>query len=67
MVDKFVLMVRQRLISGKVRNQEHSRRYESYFLVFKKDVRRKVRYFAFCDGNAVDGILIGLKEHNIKR
>jgi hypothetical protein len=32
--DEFVLVAKQRLISGKVKNQMHSRRYQSFFHVF---------------------------------
>lgn len=50
MIDKFVLVAKQRLISGKVKTQQHSRRYESYFLVFKKDVSKKPKYLTFQRG-----------------
>lgn len=34
--DEFVLLAKQRLISGKIKKQQHSRKYHSYFLVFVK-------------------------------
>jgi hypothetical protein len=45
--DEFVLVAKQRLISGKVKNQMHSRRYHSFFHVFVKDdpKREKVGYW----------------------
>ena len=45
--DEFVLIAKQRLISGKVKNQMHSRRYHSFFHVFVKDdpKRDKIGYF----------------------
>ena len=45
--DEFVLVAKQRLISGKVKNQMHSRRYHSFFHVFVKDdpKRNKTNYW----------------------
>lgn len=45
--DEFVLIAKQRLISGKVKTQMHSRRYHSFFHVFvKNDPKRdKIGYF----------------------
>ena len=65
MIDKFVLVARQRLISGKVKKQQHSRRYESYFLVFKKDVSKKPKYLAFQDGAAANQIMTSFKQRNL--
>lgn len=39
--DEFVLNAKARLISGKHKNQEHSRKFHSYFLVFKKYLSKK--------------------------
>lgn len=39
--DEFILNAKQRLISGKVKNQLHSRKYHSSFLVFKKFKSKK--------------------------
>lgn len=39
--DEFVLTAKNRLISGKVREQQHSRRYHSFFHVFVKDDPKK--------------------------
>ena len=47
MVDKFVLNSKNRLISGKHAKQEHSRRYESYFLVIKNTLKGKPKYLNF--------------------
>lgn len=35
-LDKFILIAKNRLISGKVKNQQHARNYTSTFYVFKK-------------------------------
>lgn len=34
--DEFVLLAKSRLISGKVKQQQHARKYHSYFYVFEK-------------------------------
>lgn len=39
--DEFVLTAKNRLISGKVNEQQHSRRYHSFFHVFVKDDPKK--------------------------
>lgn len=39
--DEFVLLAKLRVISGKVKNQMHSRRYHSFFHVFEKDNPKK--------------------------
>lgn len=41
--DLFVLLAKSRLISGKVKNQIHARKFHSYFLVFEKR-KSKVKY-----------------------
>lgn len=41
--DLFILNAKSRLISGKVKNQQHARKYHSYFIVFKKE-KPKVSY-----------------------
>jgi hypothetical protein len=42
--DLFILTSKSRIISGKVKNQEHARKFHSYFLVFVKK-QTKVDYF----------------------
>lgn len=42
-LDLFVLTAKNRLISGKVKKQQHARKYHSYFWVFKK-CKSKVDY-----------------------
>ena len=65
MIDKFILVATQRLISGKVKTQQHSRRYESYFLVFKKSISKKPKYLAFQHGGAANQILDSFKQRNL--
>jgi hypothetical protein len=38
-VDLFVLLAKQRIISGKHKRQQHARKYHSYFWVFQKQSR----------------------------
>ena len=40
-LDEFVLIAKARLISGKVKNQQHARKFHSYFYVFQKDNPKK--------------------------
>lgn len=39
--DEFILNAKVRLISGKIKQQCHSRKYHSYFIVFKKFMSKK--------------------------
>lgn len=52
-LDKFILNAKARLISGKVKNQKHARRYTSDFWVFKKDIKKanKVNYLSLISGH----------------
>lgn len=51
-IDQFFLMAKARLISGKVKKQEHARKYSSTFYVFKKvGGKKKINYFKFMDNN----------------
>ena len=43
-LDKFILNAKARLISGKVKNQKHARRYTSDFWVFKKDDKKAKKF-----------------------
>lgn len=44
--DMFVLLAKSRIISGKHKNQQHCRKFHSYFLVFEKR-KPKVKYEEF--------------------
>ena len=65
-VDAFYLEGKTRLISGKVKHQEHSRSYVSIFYVFKKSHRKKIDYLTSFSEEVKDRILKGIKENNIK-
>ena len=65
-VDAFYLEGKTRLISGKVKHQEHSRSYVSVFYVFKKSHKKKIDYLTAFSEEVKDQILKGIKENNIK-
>lgn len=65
--DEFVLLSKQRLISAKIKKQQHARSFHSYFLVFKKSLRKHTRYFDFMDDNEVWEVLEGLTRNNRKQ
>lgn len=64
-LDEFILLAKNRLISGKVHKQQHARSFHSYFLVFKKSQKKKVRYFDFMSDEEIWNVLYGLVEYNI--
>ena len=65
-IDSFFLVAKSRLISGKVKNQEHSRSYTSTFYVFKKSLKKKVDCLSVFDNDVVSEILNGIRKNNIK-
>ena len=62
-LDKFTLVAKQRLISGKVKNQQHARKYDSVFFVFKKNSKKNIRYFDFMSNDEADKFIDGLKNN----
>lgn len=67
MIDSFVLLAKARLISGKVKNQQHSRRFECEFLVFRKSLSKKSRYLAHLDEETARELVEGFIRNNIAR
>lgn len=63
--DEFVLLAKNRLISGKINKQQHARSFHSFFLVFKKSLSKKIAYFDFMNNEEIDNVLTGLKLNNI--
>ena len=59
-LDKFVLVSKQRLISGKVKKQQHARKYDSTFFVLKKNAKKNIRYFDFMSEKQLDSFIKGL-------
>ena len=66
-LDEFILLAKNRLISGKVNKQQHARSFHSYFLVFKKSLSKKITYFDFMDDNEIEEVLNGLKKYNVNK
>lgn len=67
MLDEFVLLAKNRLISGKIKKQQHARSFHSFFLVFKKSHKMKVPYFDFMSEEEVNSLLEGLLKNNVKK
>lgn len=45
-LDEFIILAKNRLHSGKIKKQEHARKFHSHFFVFKKSLREKpLNYF----------------------
>ena len=66
-LDEFILLAKNRLISGKVNKQQHARSFHSYFLVFKKSLSKKITYFDFMNDEEIEEVLSGLKKYNINK
>lgn len=62
-LDKFILISKQRLISGKVKKQQHARKYDSCFYVLKKNSKKNIRYFDFMTKEQLDNFISGLKKN----
>lgn len=65
MLDKFILVSKNRIISSKHKKQQHSRRFESYFLVFKKSQKLKPKYLI--NEDFAHELIEGFINHNIKK
>lgn len=51
-LDEFILLAKNRLHSGKIKKQEHARKFHSHFFVFKKSKREKpLNYFKWREIN----------------
>lgn len=66
-LDEFILLAKNRLISGKVKKQQHARSFHSYFLVFKKSLKKKIAYFDFMNDEEIKDVLDGLKKFNVSQ
>lgn len=65
-IDVFYLEGKSRLISGKVKKQEHSRSYVSLFYVFKKSNKKKVDYLSCFDNETKNKIINGIVNNTCK-
>ena len=63
--DEFILLAKNRLVSGKVKEQQHARSFHSYFLVFKKSLKKKIAYFDSMADEEINNVLKGLKINNL--
>ncbi|MBP5457213.1 MAG: hypothetical protein J6Y37_12005 [Paludibacteraceae bacterium] len=66
-IDEFILVAKNRLISGKVKNQQHARSFHSYFLVFRKSLSKKISYFDHMGEDEIGSMLSGLRYYNLSR
>ena len=66
-LDEFILLAKNRLISGKINTQQHARSFHSYFLVFKKSLKKKITYFDFMDDEEIEDTLNGLRKYNVNK
>lgn len=66
-IDTFVLGSKGRLISGKVRKQQHSRRFECEFQVFKKNLKLKVPYLDFASDELIEKLMKGFVKNNLSK
>ncbi|MBQ2176752.1 MAG: hypothetical protein II453_17470 [Alphaproteobacteria bacterium] len=63
-LDEFILLSKNRLISGKVKKQQHARSFHSYFLVFKKSLSKKVKYLSFMNDDEILTTMNGFLKYN---
>lgn len=64
-LDQFYLIARNRLHSGKIKTQQHARKYTSTFYVFKKSNNKKIPYLKWMYKDVMDGFLENLKNQMI--
>ena len=64
-VDSFTLLAKSR-IKGKIKQQNHARRYDSVFKVLKKSSSYKSRCFRWCNIETLNDIIRGSIKNNIK-
>jgi len=49
-LDEFIILAKNRLHSGKIKKQEHARKFHSHFFVFKKSLREKpINYYKWLE------------------
>lgn len=61
-IDPFQLIAKNRLISGKIKKQQHSRSYTSTFYVFKKSSKKKIHFLQSLEENIQNIILNNMKK-----
>lgn len=60
-LDQFFLLAKNRLHSGKIKKQQHARKFTSTLYVFKKTDKKKIKYLDFMneetEGNFVNNLI----------
>lgn len=64
-LDQFYLLAKNRLHSGKIKTQQHARKYTSTFYVFKKANNKKTPYLKWMAKDVKDGFLEELKNQMV--
>lgn len=64
-LDQFYLLAKNRLHSGKIKTQQHARKYTSTFYVFKKSDNKKIPYLKWMYKDVMDGFLENLKNQMV--
>lgn len=62
-LDRFHLIAPARLISGKIKKQQHARKFSSEFWVFKKGDNKNIKYLDHMTDDEINSLFNGLKEH----
>ena len=60
-LDRFTLVSNVRLLSGKIKKQQHARKYDCSFYVLKKSSKKNIRYFDFMTDEQLNNFINGLK------
>lgn len=63
-IDEFILIADNRLI-GRMENQEHARKYHSYFFVLKKKCSKKVPYLNYLTDDEIADIMSNFVANNV--
>lgn len=66
-IDQFILLAKHRLHSGKMKNQEHARKFTSNFYVMKKSNKNKIKMFDFMTEELRNEFLIKLSENMVSQ
>jgi len=65
LIDEFILISNARLISGKIKKQQHARKYHSYFFVLKKSAKKKVSYLNYLNDTQISNLMECFVRNNI--
>lgn len=65
-LDQFFLLAKNRLHSGKVKKQQHARKFTSTIYVFKKCDKKKVKYLDFMSEEVEQEFINNLIKNTVK-